>query len=308
MARCPTGVLAIVLAGGSLLGTAGDMARAATTPPPGWLTEPRVVLWEEGVKNAYPRWSRDGRKILYQSNRGGKWRLYVMDRDGSNQQALTDGTSNDSFPDWSPDNKWIAFVSDRTGNEDVWVMRADGTAPRNLTRNAARDIHPYWSPDGRTILFNSTRDAADRLQIYELTLASGRIRRLVQTPDDDTCARVSPRGDRIVYLANLAAGRDDVIIRSRSGASPVNATNDARPDGWPAWTPRGDRIVYSSWTPGGFALFDMKPDGTDRRPLTAPPEGSSDARAMVSPDGKALVFNRDRGETTIAILTVELPG
>ena len=29
------------------------------------------ILWEDGVENAYPRWSNDGNKILYQSNRTG---------------------------------------------------------------------------------------------------------------------------------------------------------------------------------------------------------------------------------------------
>src|SRR5262245_18961346 len=167
---------------------------------------PRRVLWEDGIKNAYPRWSRDGAQILFQSNRSGSWQIEVVDADGSHRRALTQGPSNNNFPDWSPDNAWVAFVSDREGNEDVWVMDAAGGGARNLTRHPARDIHPYWSQDGARILFCSTRDG-EHFQLYEMDAHGGDVRRLVTSGDDDTCSRVSPAGDRIVYLSNLAAGR-----------------------------------------------------------------------------------------------------
>jgi tol-pal system beta propeller repeat protein TolB len=268
-------------------------------------SEPVPVLWEGGIKNAYPHWSADGSKILYQSNAGGRWQLLVMDKDGSHRTPLTKGDCNDNFPDWSPDGERIAFVSDRDGNEDIWVMAADGSGARNLTSHPARDIHPYWSADGAKILFNSTRDV-DRLQIYELDPSTGEVQRLVESKDDDTCARVSPDGERIAYLTNLATGRDDVMCRQRDGSDPVNLTEDAAADGWPSWTPDGKRIVYCSRVQGAFALHVMDADGTQRRQLTTPPPGTMDARPHVSPDGKWLVFNRERGDT-IGIMTMPLP-
>ena len=97
---------------------------AGPGPVPPVRTEPVSILWEEGVKNAYPHWSRDGSRILYQSNRGGAWQLHVMDRDGSHAEALTEGSSNSNFPDWSPDNRAIAFVSDRDFFNDIYVADA----------------------------------------------------------------------------------------------------------------------------------------------------------------------------------------
>jgi TolB protein len=277
---------------------------AGNAQPKAAAAEPRRVLWDEGVKNAYPRWSRDGTQILFQSNRTGSWQIEVMDADGSHRRALTQGPSNNNFPDWSPDNAQVAFVSDRDGNEDVWVMATAGGEARNLTRHPARDIHPYWSQDGAQILFSSTRDG-ERFQLYEMDAAGGDVRRLVTSGDDDTCSRVSPAGDRIVYLSNLAAGRDDVIVARRDGSQPVDVTDDAQPDGWPCWTPDGARIVYAAGAPGAFALRSMKADGTERRQLTTPEAGWTDARPCVSPDGRRVVFNRDN-ERTIAILVLEL--
>ena len=287
------------------LGTFLQQPAASTAEPPPRFADARTVLWKDGVKNAYPRWSNDGRRILYQTNEGGKWRICVMDADGSGARAITDGKANDNFPDWSPDNRSIAFVSDRDGNEDVFVMKTDGSGATNLTRNPARDIHPYWTPDGKMILFNSTRDA-DRLQIYEMTADGKDARRLVASDDDDTCARVVPSGDRFVYLANLASGQDDVLLRKRDGTAPVNLTKSKAADGWPAWTPDGKRIVYSSSVGGHFRLYSMAADGSDVTPVTSAEGGYDDARACVSRDGKLVVFNRDSGET-IGICIRELP-
>jgi TolB protein len=288
--------------------TATTPDSAATTPAPAAAgPEPVRILWADGVENAYPRWSKDGKRILFQSNRGGKWQLYVMDADGANERRITDGDHNENFPDWSPDNEWIAFVSDRDGNEEVYVMRADGTEQRNLSRHPGRDIHPYWAPNGKKLLFNSTRDAK-HFQIYSVHTDGTNLERLSTSDDDHTCARLSPDGRRMVYLANLTMGQDDVIVADSLAQKPANVTNDAAADGWPVWTPDGSRIVYASGQ-GSFSLFSMNPNGSDRRRLTSPRPPFTDARPSVSPDGRRIVFNRAQGKTIgIYVLELHSPG
>ncbi len=100
-------------------------AHAAGGPPAAPAT---TILWVDGVKNAYPRWSKDGARILYESNRTGKWQLHVMASDGSGDRALTSGDVDNQLPDWSPDNASVAFVSNRDGNDEIYVMRRTGPA------------------------------------------------------------------------------------------------------------------------------------------------------------------------------------
>jgi TolB protein len=142
---------------------------------------PQKILEKQDVEFAYPRWSKDGSRILFQSNESGRWQIYIMDKDGKNIRQLTNDPFNNNFLDWSPDNKRIAFVSDRTGNEEIFLMDANGAHQKQLTFTHARNIHPYWSPKGDKIFFNSTRDNASAFEIYEMDPEGGHVQRITNS-------------------------------------------------------------------------------------------------------------------------------
>jgi TolB protein len=184
----------------------------------------REILRMPGVASAYPRWSKDGSRILFQSNRSGKWQVYVMNTDGSHQRQLTTDPNNNNFVDWSGDNSKIAFVSDRTGNEEVFVMNVDGSGLRQLTHDSGRDIHPYFAPDGKSLLFNSNRDDEAAFEIYRVNLDGSGLTRLTTTKDVETCARLSPVGGTMVFLDGDPVAGDEVYLMAADGSHRVNLT------------------------------------------------------------------------------------
>jgi dipeptidyl aminopeptidase/acylaminoacyl peptidase len=63
------------------------------------------------AKDHHPRWSPDGKRILFESTRSGASQLWVIDLRGGEARHLTAIASEASTGIWSPDGKWIAFVS-----------------------------------------------------------------------------------------------------------------------------------------------------------------------------------------------------
>jgi dipeptidyl aminopeptidase/acylaminoacyl peptidase len=62
-------------------------------------------------KDSHPRWSPDGQRILFESNRSGDNQLWVIDINGGEARQLTTISTEAGNGIWSPDGKWIAFVS-----------------------------------------------------------------------------------------------------------------------------------------------------------------------------------------------------
>lgn len=69
-------------------------------------------LTNSGKRDAHPRWSPDGSRILFESNRNGSQQLYVLDlKNGGDAKQLTHISTEAGNGIWSPDGSHIAFVS-----------------------------------------------------------------------------------------------------------------------------------------------------------------------------------------------------
>ncbi len=113
-----------------------------------------------------PKWSPDGKRILFHAKTGDNYDIWVIDADGTNLTQLTTDSADDIDACWSPDGKKIAFSSNREGtlgvakNFDIWVIDLEGVGTTQLTFNPGNDGAPFWSKKG-VIYFHSDRDSKD---------------------------------------------------------------------------------------------------------------------------------------------------
>ncbi|MGZ7081395.1 MAG: TolB family protein, partial [Thermoanaerobaculia bacterium] len=115
-----------------------------------------AVLSADGVPNDwFPRWSPDGKRIVFMSDRSGDPEIYVTNADGSHAVRLTSSPGRDAHPTFSSDGRRIAFQSPRGNGQDVniYEMRADGEQVIPLTEVKGFAGVPSYAPDDKTIVF-----------------------------------------------------------------------------------------------------------------------------------------------------------
>jgi Tol biopolymer transport system component/tRNA A-37 threonylcarbamoyl transferase component Bud32 len=133
-----------------------------------------TVLAASSRLDTNPDFSRDGRRVTFQSDRSGSLEIWVCDSNGSHARQLTSfGHGHTGTPRWSPDGQWIAFDSnvDGQGKWQIYVAGADGGTPKRLTELAFNDAIPSWSRDGRWIYFSS--DRSGRTEIWKIPSQGG---------------------------------------------------------------------------------------------------------------------------------------
>ena len=143
--------------------------------------EPKFVSGPDGPVDALgPRWSPDGQRLVFYSNRPGIYSIFTYDLATGALKQETEAAHEAAEPDWSPDGGRIAFTWNEDGNVGVGVKEL-GTGAITYLR-VAPGVHsqPRFSRDGRTVLclFNG---AGYPLDLWAFSIGTGRKRRLTHS-------------------------------------------------------------------------------------------------------------------------------
>ena len=261
-----------------------------------------------------------------------RFEVYLIDPDGTNVRRLTDNADVDGLASLSLEGKRIVFDSNRNRADysalcgassffvsDLFLMDTDGS-PQTLLRRGSSSA--TWSPDSKGIAFHASASgagcpsrtdpgaAASDSDIFvakvgALLDGSGQPANITSTPDKiDDDADWSPTGEKLVYTAHdvgddipngpgFLSNSAELYVTGADGSGREQLTHTNYEERSPAWSPSGDKIVYSCRIGGGandFEICVINADGTN--PVQLTDNSVPDLTPTWSPDGQQLVFHR----------------
>ena len=116
-----------------------------------------------GQMSFAPRFSPDGRRLVFSVTNGAVTNIYALDLAGGQPQQLSTGSAIDTSPSYSADGQRIAFESDRGGRPQIYVMGANGGGAERISYGDGAYSTPVWSPKGDYIAF--TRQSGGQFSI-----------------------------------------------------------------------------------------------------------------------------------------------
>jgi Tol biopolymer transport system component len=152
----------------------------------------------------------------------------------------------------SPDGQRLAFTYTPGGFTNVGTMPLGGGPPKQTG-------FPCWSPDGNYLAFQM-KQGGDT-QVMLLPAGGGALTQLTFGPGQNWPYSWSPDGDKIAF-AGSRDGLWDVWWVSRSDHRQKQLTRHHKLNTYvrfPAWSPRGNRIVYEyGETTGNIYVLHLK--------------------------------------------------
>jgi Tol biopolymer transport system component/predicted Ser/Thr protein kinase len=270
-----------------------------------WITDARgrnpqqlTTDASEAVVHVAPRWSPDGKRIVYRRVEKTRGDIEMIDLDTRETSALTSDGFSDTDPAWSPDGRHVYFSSQRGGGLNVWrVSVADGRAgtPEQVTTGAGDDVQPSVSPDGKRLAFAVLGLDSDlwRMPLDPATgTPAGEPEALIATTRADSRGAWSPDGTTIAFNSDRL-GNMNIWLYALADGSERQVTSGAGGDYQANWRPDGDALVFFSSRAGNMDIWRVELATGDLAQLTTHP--GLDANPFYSPDGRRIAFQSDRG-------------
>lgn len=278
------------------------------------------MAWE-----VHPRFSPDGSRIAFTSDRGGGDNIWIMNADGSDKRQLTE----ESFrllnqPTWSPDGRFIAakkhFTTQRSlGTGEIWMYHVSGGGGVQVVERRDEALQkelgePIFAPDGKAIYYTRNTTGGNTFiyaqdsnsgvfAIEKHDLETGEVTTAVDGYGGAVRPAPSPDGTEIAFVRrdkdtsqlwtkDMASGRErmiydalDLDVQETWAVTGVYPNMD--------WTPDSRSIVF--WAGGKLNRVDR--DGSNHAVI---PFSINDTRGIADAPHPVIEVSPERFTTKMA--------
>jgi dipeptidyl aminopeptidase/acylaminoacyl peptidase len=290
--------------------------------------EPRQITNSAGKKDRHPRWSPDGKHLLFESNRSGTNQLWLIALDGGEARQLTTISTGAGDALWSPDGRKIAFASAVYPEfSDKPYKESDPANKKKLdevekspvkAKVFSRLFYRHWDSyveDKRQHLFVMPFNKGKGGEPKDVTPGDRDATPTSTTFSSGDDFTFSPDGEFLIYAAT--PDRDeawstnfDLLRVSVNGGTPEVLTKDnPAADGAPKFSPDGKLVAFRAQKRPGYEadrwqLYVVECDRSGAwrgspRSVTEKLDSWVESFAW-APDGKAIYLTADhRAQTPV---------
>jgi Tol biopolymer transport system component len=239
--------------------------------------------------------SADGRHLLVQQDDGLSRTLRRVDLQLGTSTPLA-LTTDDMAPVWSPDGQRFVFGSARRGPPALYERGVDDArTERRLTPTGNVNLPTGWSKTPSLVLYEITEGG--QRDVWALDPERSEARHpVLQSPNDESDARLSPDGRWIAYVSN-ASGRPELYLAPFPSLRPqlrISADGGTRP----RWRADGNELFFMS--ADGHLMSAMLTGG----PV---PVAKAPLRMFSLPSGANVYEVSPDGQRVLVITTVRVP-
>ena len=244
-----------------------------------------------------PRWSPDGRRIAFTSDRDGLENIWTMNATGGDlRQVSKEKERQVSNPAWTPDGQYVVarkhFRNTRSlGAGEMWLYHVAGglglklTDRRNWEQNATE---PIVSPDGRYVYFTEDVSPGGNFQynrnpygviyvVQRLDRETGQRSTWLSAPGGSLRPELSPDGKTMAFIRRVGTRTALMLHDMESGRERMlwDALDHDQQEVWAIfgtyagydWMPDGRSIVI--WAQGKLWRVDVATGRPTQIPFTA---------------------------------------
>jgi len=201
-------------------------------------------------------------------------------------------------------NTRIAYVRSQKDKARKYILQVadtDGFNAQTILESDQPLMSPSWSPTGQSLAYVSFEN--NRPEVFVQHLASAKRSKISGFEGINGAPSWSPNG-KMLALVLSKDGNPDIYTLNTTTKRLTRLTRNRAIDTEPVWSNKGRSIIFTSDRSGTPQLYQVTATGGKPKRITF--EGSYNAAASISPDGKYITMvHGERGQFKIAQLELE---
>ncbi|MFI5144358.1 MAG: TolB family protein [Ignavibacteria bacterium] len=250
-----------------------------------------------------PRFSPDGRKIVFVGTNVVSDFIYMVDLDDTSSFRMPKFIDGGSDPQFSPDGKYLLYRSEKNLDNNVYIIDLTNDSIR-IVSDGSLSTYAKFSPDGKKVLYSSSAygnfdlvlmDLHDTSEDAQLTIA--------ETQDAELYGTFSSDGKWISYSSFDIKYKGTLHVCNSDGSNNKTVSKGLSTAYNPKFSPDGSMLAFVGGS-GDLDVYICSADGSGLKQLTS--KSGNTLEFDWSGDGKKIVYEKIKeGVSSVNIINLE---